>query len=209
MAASDLGGDGLCVWTAAGGDAAGVDTSLRAARAALAWRSAGQALAGQRADAGPAVGAVAGPGSGPFADAAWDVAAAADSDSWERVGGRQGGLAGGGYGGTVRRERGGRVCVDGGWGGLRNGVGRSAGHVGTGPGRDAGGVAGCGSQSALCVAVGASLRSLPDSSMGPLEVIKVERFSYRRRMISRRISPALGGKVLRPMSSMINRSALR
>src|SRR6266446_2238333 len=135
MAASDLGGDGLCVWTAAGGDAAGVDTSLRAARAALAWRSAGQALAGQRADAG----------------AAWDVAAAADSDSWERVGGRQGGLAGGGYGGTVRRERGGRVCVDGGWGGLRNGVGRSAGHVGTGPGRDAGGVARCGSQSALCV----------------------------------------------------------
>src|SRR5258708_27385092 len=117
MAASDLGGDGLCVWTAAGGDAAGVDTSLRAARAALAWRSAGQALAGQRADAGPAVGAVAGPGSGPFADAAWDVAAAADSDSWERVGGSQGRLAGGGYCGALRRGAGGvRLYGGGGWG---------------------------------------------------------------------------------------------
>src|SRR5260370_15193451 len=127
MAASDVGGDGLCVWTAAGGDAAGVDTSLRAARAALAWRSAGQALAGQRADAGPAVGAVAGPGSGPFADAAWDVAAAADSDSWERVGGRQGGLAGGGYGGTVRRGRGGGGCLGGGRGGVRNSGGGKSG----------------------------------------------------------------------------------
>src|SRR5260370_19036 len=57
MAASDLGGDGLCVWTAAGGDAAGGDTSLRAARAALAWRRAGHPLACQRADAGPAGGA--------------------------------------------------------------------------------------------------------------------------------------------------------
>src|SRR5881628_242245 len=34
MAASDLGGDRLCVWTAAGGDAAGVDTGLRARRTA-------------------------------------------------------------------------------------------------------------------------------------------------------------------------------
>src|SRR5213593_3232764 len=73
MAASDLGGDRLCVWTAAGGDAAGVDTGLRARRTAVAWGSSREALDGQRADAGPAVGAVAGPGSGPFTDAAWDL----------------------------------------------------------------------------------------------------------------------------------------
>src|SRR5881409_3225750 len=94
MAASDLGGDRLCVWTAAGGDAAGVDTGLRARRTAVAWGSSREALDGQRADAGPAVGAVAGPGSGPFTDAAWDLAAPADSDSRQRVGGRQGWLAG-------------------------------------------------------------------------------------------------------------------
>src|SRR5436190_20143865 len=151
MAAADLGGDGLCVWTAAGGDATGVDTRLRAARAALAWRSAGQALAGQRTDAGPAVGTVARSGYGAIADSTGDVVAPSNSNSRERVGGRQSGVAGGGYGGTVRRERGRRVCVDGGRSGLRNGVGGSAGHVGTGPGRDAGGVAGCGGQSALCV----------------------------------------------------------
>src|SRR5712692_574642 len=130
MAASDLGGDGLCLRTASGGDVAGVGAGLRATRASVAWGSAGEALNGQRADAGPAVGTVTGPGGGTSADAAWKVAAAADTDSRQRVGGRQGGLAGGRYGGVVRGQRGGRVCVDGGWGRLRDDLGGSAGDVG-------------------------------------------------------------------------------
>src|SRR5437868_5221301 len=85
----------------------------------------------------PGVGAVAGPGSGPFSDAAWDLAAPANSHSRERLGGRQGWLAGGGHGRLVRRQRGRSVCVDGGRSGLRDDLGGVAGDVGTGPGRDA------------------------------------------------------------------------
>ena len=61
-----------------------------------------------------------------------------DCDSWQRVGGRPGGRAGGRYGGVVRRQRGGRVCGDARRGRLRDDVGRGAGDVGAGPGRDAG-----------------------------------------------------------------------
>ena len=54
-----------------------------------------------------------------------------------------------------------------------------------------------------------SLSSLPHSSIGRLEVIMVERFSYRRMMISRRISPLFCGRILSPMSSMMSKSGLR
>src|SRR5882672_1252022 len=109
-----MAGDGLCVQPAIGGDVAGVDSGLRAARAALAWRSAGQAFAGQRADAGSAAGALTRSGCA-LVDPAGDVAAPPDPDSRECVGGRQGWLAGGGYGGAMRRERGGEFVwmVDG------------------------------------------------------------------------------------------------
>jgi hypothetical protein len=35
LPAADLAGDGLCVWAAFGGDAAGVDSGLRAAQRSL------------------------------------------------------------------------------------------------------------------------------------------------------------------------------
>ncbi len=66
-----------------------------------------------------------------------DVLAAPDSDSWERLGGKQTRVAGGGYGGAVRRERGWGVCVDGRRGGLRHDLGGSARDVGPWAGRNA------------------------------------------------------------------------
>src|ERR1019366_10665481 len=90
--ATDLAGDRLCLWTAPGGDVAGVDSGLRAARAPSARRSSGQALSGQWTDAGSVAGAGAGARAWTFLDAAWDAAASADSHSGQRVGGRQGGV---------------------------------------------------------------------------------------------------------------------
>ena len=118
------------------------------ARFPALWKAREVAL-GEWADAGPAAGTAAGARDGPVVDAAGKLVAPADTDSGERMGGRQGGVAGDGYGGAVWRQRGGRVCLDGRWGGLRDDLGGSAGDVGTGPSRDPECVAGCGSQPAL------------------------------------------------------------
>ena len=134
---------------APGGDVAGVDTGLRAARAEDARRGTGETLSGQWADAGPVAGAVARSRRRVFTDAAGNTVAPSDSNSGQRVGGRQGWLDGGGYGGAVWGQRRGGVCVDGGRGGLRYDLGGGAGDVGPGPGRDAGSAARCGSQPAF------------------------------------------------------------
>src|SRR6266404_2790138 len=151
-AEADLGSHRLCVWAAPGSDVAGVDSGLRAVRAADAWGSMGEALAGQRADSGPVVRAVAGSRDGTLADAARDIVTAADPHSRERVGRKQSRVAGGRYRGAVRRKRGWGICVDDRWGRSRDHVGGVAGDVGTRPGGDIGGVAGYGSLSALFAA---------------------------------------------------------
>src|SRR5207244_5994725 len=72
VAAADLAGNRLRVRTSARGDVARMDTSLRAARAASAGRSAREAFGGQCANAGPAFGAAAGVRGRPLADQARD-----------------------------------------------------------------------------------------------------------------------------------------
>ena len=54
----------------------------------------------------------------------------------------------------------------------------------------------------MALAAGTSLRSLPHSSIGRFEVTIVERFSWRRIMISKRISPPFWGRILSPISSI-------
>jgi len=60
------------------------------------------------------------------------------------------------------------------------------------------------------VAIGeVSPMSLPQSSSGRFDVIMVERFSYRRMMISKRYSPERLGSCFMPMSSLMTRSGFR
>src|ERR1051326_8970967 len=132
MAAADLAGDRLRVWAAPGSDVAGVDPGLRGVRAQAAGRGAGQASGGQRANAGPVAGATTSSRVGSFADAAGHVASPSDSDSRQRVGGKQGGMAGSRYRGAVWGQRGRGICLDARWGRLRDDLGGSAGALGAG-----------------------------------------------------------------------------
>jgi len=61
----------------------------------------------------------------------------------------------------------------------------------------------------MAVTDGTSPMSLPQSSKVRFKVIILERFSYRRMMISERYSPERFGNGLSPMSSTISRSGLR
>lgn len=54
----------------------------------------------------------------------------------------------------------------------------------------------------MAVADGTSCNSLPYSSSGRLEVMIVERSSWRRMMTSKRCSPAFFGSCFMPMSSI-------
>src|SRR6267142_2701174 len=56
----------------------------------------------------------------------------------------------------------------------------------------------CRKRSRIAVAEGTSPSNNPHSSIGRLEVIRVERFWWRRTTSSRRISALLGGKCFMP-----------
>src|ERR1051326_7056740 len=152
MAAADLAGDRLRLWAAAGSNVAGVDSGLRGARAQATGRGAGQASGGQRANTGPIVGAPTSGRAGPFADAAGHVAAPSDSDSGQRVGGKQAGVAGSRYGGPLWGQRSRGICLDARRSRLRHDLGGSAGDLGPGPGGNAGRLAKYRSLLAFCAA---------------------------------------------------------
>src|SRR6185503_4698882 len=96
LVASDLASDRLCLRASVSGNVAGVDTGLRATRAAVTRRSAGETLSGERTDPGSIIGTLACQRRRSLPHTTWNIAAASNSDSWQRVGRGQGGLAGSG-----------------------------------------------------------------------------------------------------------------